>query len=195
MYPKGEQKSTVPVNYSLTFGRLFDRFTYSGVVLNISSYSSSMVQHTHDDGTDRCVFCKIIRKEAPAEILFEDDRTIALLDIRPIHHGHALIIPKVHCIDFLALPQEFLHDVMQTTQIVARALVRTLSLEGFNVFSNNGRVAGQSVFHFHVHVTPRYADDDIQFVLRLKEYPYGVMTELGTRLREKINEEKGQGGL
>ncbi len=146
------------------------------------------MQNILDESADRCVFCRIIRNEAPAEILFENDRTIALLDIRPIHHGHALIIPKVHCIDFLALPEEYLHDVMRTTQVVSRALVETLALEGFNVFSNNGRVAGQSVFHFHVHVTPRYADDDIHFVLRLKEYPIGVMTELGSRLRASIRE-------
>jgi len=155
-------------------------------VLNISSLSNLVGKNSPADDPANCAFCKIIRKEAPAEILFENDRTIALLDIRPIHHGHALIIPKVHCVDFLALPEEFLHDILLTTQIVARGLVETLGLEGFNVFSNNGRIAGQSVFHFHVHVTPRYPDDDIHFVLRLKEYPQGVMTELGTRLRESI---------
>jgi len=138
------------------------------------------------DSAERCVFCKIIRKDAPAEILYENERTIALLDIRPIHHGHALIIPRVHCVDFLALPEEYLHDIFLSTQIVARALVEAFGLEGFNVFSNNGKVAGQSVFHFHMHVTPRYADDDIRFILRLKEYPDGSMSEIGTRIREKI---------
>ncbi|MGA9121317.1 MAG: HIT family protein [Bacteroidota bacterium] len=135
---------------------------------------------------EQCAFCRIIRREAPAEIIYEDDRTIALLDIRPIHHGHALIIPKTHCIDFLALPDDFLHDILKTTQIVARALVEAFQLEGFNIFSNNGRVAGQSVFHFHMHVTPRYADDDIRFVLRLKEYPDGRMNEIADKIRERI---------
>jgi histidine triad (HIT) family protein len=135
---------------------------------------------------ESCAFCKIIRREAPAEIIFENDRTIALLDIRPIHHGHALIIPKIHCADFLTLPDEFLHDILKSTQIVARALVEAFSLEGFNVFSNNGRVAGQSVFHFHMHVTPRYPDDDIRFVLRLKEYPDGRMSEIAGKIRERI---------
>lgn len=154
-------------------------------VLSYSSHPSHFVQTMLDDPA-RCAFCKIIRNEAPAEILFESDRTIALLDIRPIHHGHALIIPKTHCIDFLSLPDEFLHDVMRTTQIVARAIVESFGLEGFNLFSNNGRVAGQSVFHFHMHVTPRYADDDIHFILKLKEYPGGEMGEIGARIRDRI---------
>lgn len=138
------------------------------------------------DDPSRCAFCRIIRNEAPAEILYQNDRSIALLDIRPIHHGHALIIPKIHCIDFLSLPDEYLHDVMRTTQIVARAIVESFDLEGYNLFSNNGRVAGQSIFHFHIHVTPRYADDDIHFILKLKEYPNGGMSEIGGRIRERI---------
>ncbi len=99
-----------------------------------------------------CVFCRIIGKELPAEILYETGRVISILDIRPIHYGHALVIPKLHCPDFLALPEGDLVEVMKTTQIVSRAIVDTLGLEGFNFFSNNGRIAGQSVFHFHLHL-------------------------------------------
>lgn len=133
-----------------------------------------------------CVFCQIIDHSLPAEILYETGRVIAILDINPIHHGHALVIPKTHCVDFLSIPEVDLHEVLHASQLVARALVNSLGLEGFNVFSNNGRIAGQSVFHFHMHVTPRYPDDDIRFVLKLKSYPRGTMAEYARRIREHL---------
>jgi histidine triad (HIT) family protein len=133
-----------------------------------------------------CIFCKIIGHDLPAEILFESGRVISILDINPIHHGHALVIPKAHCTDFLSVPEGDLHEVLRVTQIVARALVASLRLDGFNIFSNNGRIAGQSVFHFHMHVTPRYADDGIRFVLKLKSYPGGTMADFARRIREQI---------
>lgn len=133
-----------------------------------------------------CVFCRIIRREIPAEILFENDRVISILDINPIHFGHALVIPKHHCRDFLAIPEQDLHDVLYATQIVARALVGSLQLEGFNIFSNNGRIAGQSIFHFHMHITPRYADDNIKFVLHLKTYEREMLASYGNKIREHI---------
>lgn len=133
-----------------------------------------------------CVFCKIVNKEAPAEILYETDRVLAMLDIRPIHFGHTLVIPRAHCADFLSLPEESFHDVMHVTQTLARAIVRTLDLEGFNVFSNNGRIAGQSVFHFHLHIVPRYAGDTVRFAPMLKSYTEGSMAEFGERIRRNI---------
>lgn len=133
-----------------------------------------------------CVFCRIVRHELPAEVLYENEKVIAILDINPIHHGHTLVIPKKHCLDFLSIPETDLHDVLHVTQIVARALVASLGLDGFNIFSNNGRVAGQSVFHFHMHVTPRFSNDNIRFVLQLKEYGNGAMAEFGAKIRKHI---------
>jgi len=133
-----------------------------------------------------CVFCRIIEHTLPAEILYENDRVISILDINPIHHGHALVIPKEHCTDFLSIPEGDLHDVLHVSQIVARALVRSLNLQGFNVFSNNGRIAGQSVFHFHMQITPRYPEDNIRFVLQLKSYTHDAMAEYARKIREHI---------
>lgn len=133
-----------------------------------------------------CIFCRIIEHTLPAEILFESERVISILDINPIHHGHALVIPKGHCADFLSVPEGDLYEVLRVTQIVARALVESLHLDGFNIFSNNGRIAGQSIFHFHMHVTPRYADDDIRFVLKLKSYTGGSMADIARRIRDNI---------
>jgi histidine triad (HIT) family protein len=133
-----------------------------------------------------CVFCRIIRGEIPAEVLFETEKVIAILDINPIHYGHALVLPKRHCRDFLELDGEELDAIARGAQMVARALVATLGLEGFNVFSNNGAIAGQSVFHFHLHVTPRYPNDDIRFVLQLQSYTHGAMAEYGRRIRAQL---------
>lgn len=135
-----------------------------------------------------CPFCKIIHRELPAEILYENDRVISILDINPIHFGHALVIPKTHCLDFLTIPETDLHHVLHAAQTVAKALVTSLQLEGFNVFSNNGSIAGQSVFHFHLHVTPRYAHDNIRFVLELKKYESGKLKEYAQRIRDHITE-------
>ena len=140
-------------------------------------------------GDQTCVFCEIICRHAPAEILYENDHALAILDIRPIHHGHSLVIPKVHCRDFLGLPKEYLGGVLEAAQTVAAATVRALSLEGFNVFSNNGLVAGQSVFHFHMHVTPRYPDDRIRFELTLKQYQDGQMRAMAQNIRTCLSEQ------
>ena len=120
-------------------------------------------------------------------MLYQNGDAIAILDIRPIHLGHALIIPRHHSNTFLELPPESLSGIMEATQRVSRAMVATLQLEGFNIFSNNGAIAGQSVFHFHWHVTPRYKDDNIRFELTLKQYSDGQMATYGQRIREFIN--------
>ena len=135
-----------------------------------------------------CIFCKIISKEIPSEILFENDCALAILDVNPIHYGHALVIPKNHHKDFLDVPQEELGGIMHAVHVVARALVKSFGLRGFNFFSNNGEVAGQSVFHFHIHVTPRYADDNIRFVLQLKRYEGDDMKQVAAKIRSFIQE-------
>ncbi len=141
-----------------------------------------------DHHDDTCIFCHILSRRAPAEILYENDHALAILDIHPIHHGHSLVLPKVHCQNFLEVPADHLPGVMEATQKVAAATVRALGLDGFNVFSNNGRVAGQSVFHFHLHITPRYADDQIRFQLTLKNYADGQMETMGQRIRACLPE-------
>jgi histidine triad (HIT) family protein len=133
-----------------------------------------------------CVFCKIISKEIPAEVLYENDKVISVLDINPIHLGHALILPKQHCNDFLDLPDQTYHSLLQAARIVTSALLQSLKIEGYNLFSNNGIIAGQSVFHFHLHVTPRYREDNIRFVLNLKKYPDGDLKRYGTMIRKFI---------
>jgi len=134
-----------------------------------------------------CVFCRIVQKEVPAEVLFENDEVIVILDINPIHYGHALVIPKKHCRDFLELPPCSYQAILEAARVVCQALVRGLGLEGYNLFSNNGRSAGQSVFHFHLHVTPRYPNDDIRFVLELKKYSDGQLKHYAELIKKQFD--------
>ena len=133
-----------------------------------------------------CEFCSIIRGDAPAEILFRNEQALAILDIRPIHYGHVLVIPVRHAENFLEIPAEAAGDIFRALKVATGGIVRAFNPPGYNIFSNNGRAAGQSVFHFHFHVTPRYDDDNIRFLLKLKEYTNDQMAEYGEKIRQAI---------
>ncbi|MBI2427961.1 MAG: HIT family protein [Ignavibacteriales bacterium] len=134
------------------------------------------------------LFTKIINREIPAEILYESDSVISIIDIMPIHYGHALIIPKKEYKNFLEVPPSELGELMMVTQKIAKALVTAFNLEGFNFFANNGEIAGQSIFHFHIHVTPRYKDDGISFHRNLKKYDDPQkMKEVADKIRANIS--------
>ena len=106
-----------------------------------------------------CIFCKIVAGEIPARKVDEDDRTIAFLDINPGTHGHALVIPKEHARDLLEIEPDDLAAVMQAAQRLAKRMPEALGAEGVNLINSCGAVAWQTVFHFHVHVIPRYSYD------------------------------------
>jgi len=109
-----------------------------------------------------CIFCRIARHEAPAHIVYEDDRTAAFLDINPVSRGHTLVVPKWHYRDLFAIPGEELQAVILTAQRVAHALIEGLGATGGNVLHASGAVAGQTVFHFHLHLIPRREGDGLQ---------------------------------
>lgn len=105
------------------------------------------------------IFSRIVRGEIPAAKLYEDDLTFAFLDVNPGSRGHALVICKEELPDLLSLPPELVAAVARSTQIVARALMAALKPDGINVVQNNGAAAGQVVFHYHVHLIPRWEGD------------------------------------
>ena len=109
-----------------------------------------------------CIFCKIVAGELPARIVDEDERTIAFMDIAPATRGHALVIPRAHSSDLLSIEPEDLSAVATAAQRLARNATERLGAEGVNLLNSCGRTAWQTVFHFHVHVIPRYQDDPLQ---------------------------------
>jgi histidine triad (HIT) family protein len=107
------------------------------------------------------IFSRIIAGEIPAAKVYEDDRTLAFLDISPASRGHTLVISKEEAPGLLELSPESLAAVAQTTQRVARAIVAAVGCDGFNIVQNNGAAAGQTVFHYHVHIIPRWDGDHV----------------------------------
>ncbi|GAB3713422.1 HIT family protein [Mariniluteicoccus flavus] len=103
-----------------------------------------------------CLFCSIVAGDIPSKQVYADDHAVAFLDIAPFHRGHTLVIPRRHVDDVLADPPA-LTEVAPAIEATSRLLVERLDADGMNVFSSAGKVAGQEVFHLHVHLVPRYA--------------------------------------
>ena len=109
---------------------------------------------------EKDIFCKIIDGEIPCHKLYEDDDVLAFLDISQVTKGHALVISKKHYDNFLSTPQEIMHKVMDVAQRIGQVDIKLLNAKGVNILSNCYPAAGQSVMHFHVHVIPRYDEEE-----------------------------------
>jgi histidine triad (HIT) family protein len=109
-----------------------------------------------------CIFCKILAGEIPATIVEEDERTIAFMDIAPATRGHALVVPREHAPDLLSVDREDLEAVALAAQRLARRAKERLGADGINLLNSCGAAAWQTVFHFHVHVIPRYDGDPLR---------------------------------
>jgi len=109
-----------------------------------------------------CIFCKVVAGEIPGEQIDSDDRTMTVLDINPATRGHAVVITRAHVADLFEVDDENLLAAMRAARRVAERMRATLQPAGFNILHNIGRAAWQSIFHFHVHVIPRYEDDPLQ---------------------------------
>jgi histidine triad (HIT) family protein len=126
--------------------------------MSTQSSSSSNVLHSDNElSSDSCVFCKIIAGIIPCSKVAETELSLAFLDINPVNHGHTLIIPKKHVSNLLALDEQHNRDIFDLAQKLAKALVFGLNYEGYNILSNQGAIAGQEVFHHHIHIVPRAA--------------------------------------
>ena len=109
-----------------------------------------------------CIFCKVIAGEIPGQMIDSDERTVTVMDINPATRGHVVVVTRAHAQNLLELGDDDLLAAMQTVRRVTKLLQDTLRPDGFNILHNIGRAAWQSIFHFHVHVIPRYADDPLQ---------------------------------
>ena len=109
-----------------------------------------------------CIFCRIVAGELPASIVEEDERTISFMDIAPATRGHALVIPRTHAVDLLSVGGEDLRAVIMACQRLAVRAKQRLQADGVNLVNSCGAAAWQTVFHFHVHVIPRYAGDPLK---------------------------------
>lgn len=108
---------------------------------------------------DDCIFCKIANGEIPSKSIYNDEEFNVILDLGPATKGHALILPKNHYANLYELPDEVAAKVMVLAKKMATTMTDKLSSDGFNIVQNNGEVAGQTVFHYHLHLIPRYEND------------------------------------
>lgn len=106
-----------------------------------------------------CIFCKIAGGEIPSKTLYEDDNFRVILDLGPATKGHALILPKEHYANLYELPEDTAGEAMKLAKKMVTKMTERLGCEGFNLVQNNGELAGQTVFHFHMHMIPRYHAD------------------------------------
>lgn len=110
---------------------------------------------------NNCIFCKIAGGEIPSSTLYEDEMVRVILDISPASKGHALILPKEHYANFYEISDEMASHVIKTAKKMAKKMQKELGVEGLNVLQNNGELAGQTVFHYHMHLIPRYQGDKV----------------------------------
>jgi histidine triad (HIT) family protein len=115
---------------------------------------------------DDCLFCKIVDGELPAAKVHEDERTVAFMDISPATRGHMLVIPRAHAKDLHEVPVEDLEACARTAQVLAGRACDRLGADGVNLLNSCGSAAWQTVFHFHMHVIPRYDDDPLRLPWR-----------------------------
>lgn len=130
-------------------------------------FNDVMVIYTQERGVFMpTIFSKIIAKEIPAHFVYEDDLVVAFLDISQATKGHTLVVPKDPFANIFELPEELAGHIFKVTTKIASALKNTFQAQGLNILSNNGEVSGQTVFHFHLHLIPRYDKDELKFPLK-----------------------------
>jgi histidine triad (HIT) family protein len=118
---------------------------------------------------DDCIFCSIVAGDAPATIVDEDEHTIAFMDIHPWTRGHLLVIPREHYKNVYEISDEALSQVMIAAKRMAKRVKDKFDADGVNLLNSAERAAWQTVFHFHVHVIPRYEDDPLELPVRPQE--------------------------
>jgi len=140
-----------------------------------------------------CIFCAIGARQAPAEIVYEDEETMAFLDISPVAEGHCLVVPKAHARNVFDISPPLAGATMRTAVRVARAVQRAVKADGMNLWQSSEAVAGQTVFHFHIHIVPRwYGDGGIHFGGRHRA-DRSALHAVAERIRAELNSQSPQG--
>jgi histidine triad (HIT) family protein len=132
---------------------------------------------------DDCIFCKIVAGELPAEVIDQDDHTVAFMDINPWTRGHALVIPRNHSTDLLEIDEADLGHAAAAARRLAQRMKDRLGCDGVNLLNACGAAAWQSVFHFHIHVIPRYHDDPLRLPTRPMQVDQGELATVAGELR------------
>lgn len=133
---------------------------------------------------DNCIFCKIAEGEIPSATLFEDEDFRVILDLGPASKGHALILPKEHYANLYELSDELAAKAMVLAKKMITRMQKVLNCDGYNIVQNNGEPAGQTVFHFHMHLIPRYEGDGVGLGWHMGELTDADRNEILSKLKE-----------
>jgi histidine triad (HIT) family protein len=133
-----------------------------------------------------CVFCKLVAKQIPASVVYEDEATLAFMDLGQVNPGHVLVACKAHADNVYGLDEAQAAAVFRTAVRVARAVRDAFDPPGLSIYQANGKPAGQTVFHFHMHVLPRHEADGMQLVWPVKNPPREKLEEYCARIRARI---------
>ena len=136
---------------------------------------------------ENCIFCKIANGEIPAATLYEDENFRVILDLGPASKGHALILPKSHAANIYELSDEMAAKAMILAKKMATAMTAALKCDGFNIVQNNGECAGQTVFHFHMHLIPRYKGDQVGIKWHPGELSDADKEEILLKVKEQLS--------
>ena len=137
---------------------------------------------------DNCIFCKIAAGEIPSETVYEDEQFRAILDLGPASAGHTLILPKAHFKDVTEISDEYAANVLKVAAKLGKAMKKGLGCEGFNLVQNNGEAAGQTVFHFHMHIIPRYKNDTVNVTWKQNEADASVIEDIKSKVSEYLKD-------
>jgi histidine triad (HIT) family protein len=135
---------------------------------------------------DNCIFCKIATGEIPSYTVYEDDDFKAFMDISPASKGHTILIPKQHADNIFDLDETVASRLLPVASRIAKALKAELQCEGLNLLQNNGEIAGQTVFHFHMHLIPRYEGDKVVVKWVQDKYEGEPLEQLSERIKQHL---------
>lgn len=132
---------------------------------------------------ENCIFCKIAKGEIPSATLYEDEEFRVILDLGPANKGHALILPKAHYANIYELPDETAAHAMVLAKKIVTKMKDILKCDGYNIVQNNGEAAGQTVFHFHMHLIPRYEGDQVGLGWKMGELTEADKEEILNKIK------------
>ena len=133
-----------------------------------------------------CIFCKIVKKQAPASIIYEDETVIVFLDKRPLNIGHTLVIPKKHYVDIFDIPENQLSQVHKVAKQVSVAVKKATNADGISIIQQNGKAAGQDIFHLHVHVVPGFEGQKLPRFSDLKEVERAKLEVMAKKIKQQL---------
>lgn len=133
-----------------------------------------------------CIFCKIIAGEIPSATVYEDDDFKAIMDIFPAAKGHIIILPKKHSANLFELEDETAAKTLLVARKLAKAMKEELKCDGINLLQNNGEAAGQTVFHFHIHLIPRFTNDTVKMTWTQGKYEDGEAAKLAAAIAGRM---------